>query len=343
MPVHPFDPPRGRVETLTIDSQALRGNLLGDPTVRRVAVYLPEGYDDTDDDYPLLVDLVGFTGSGLKHLGWQAFTENVPQRLDRLVASGAMGPVIAAFPDCFTSLGGNQYVNSVATGNWEEFLLDEMIPRIEGAFRVRRGAAHRAVFGKSSGGYGSIMQALRHGDRWAAAACHSGDINFDVIYRRDLPLATDELARHDGSVEKFFEHLRGADKVHSGEMHALMVLAMAATYDPDPAAPMGVRLPVDLETCELDAERWGRWLEHDPLELVDRPECQESLRKLKGLYIDVGARDQYFCHYGARAFSRRLTRAGIAHLFEEFDDNHSSVDYRMDRSLPYLYQAVSAG
>ena len=177
--------------------------------------------------------------AGLKHLGWQAFAENVPQRLDRLAASGAMGPVIAAFPDCFTSLGGNQYVNSVATGNWEDFLLDEMIPRIEGAFRVRRGAAHRAVFGKSSGGYGSIMQGLRHGDRWAAVACHSGDINFDVVYRRDLPLATDELARHDGSVEKFFEHLRGADKLGSGEMHALMVLAMAATYDPDPSSTAG--------------------------------------------------------------------------------------------------------
>ena len=98
MPVHPFDPPRGRVETLTVDSDALRGNLLGDPTERRVGVYLPEGYDDSDADYPLFVDLVGFTGSGLKHLGWQAFAENVPQRLDRLVASGSMGPVIAVFP-----------------------------------------------------------------------------------------------------------------------------------------------------------------------------------------------------------------------------------------------------
>ena len=91
MPVHPFEPPRGRIETLTIDSAALRGNLLGDPAARRVAVYLPEGYDASDADYPLFVDLVGFTGSGMKHLGWQAFAENVPQRLDRLVAAGAMG------------------------------------------------------------------------------------------------------------------------------------------------------------------------------------------------------------------------------------------------------------
>ena len=98
---------------------------------------------------------------------------------------------------------------------------------------------------------------MRHGDRWAAAACHSGDIGFDVVYRRDLPVALDVLARHEGSVEKFVEHLRAADKVRSQEMHALMMLAMAASYDPDPTAPFGVRLPVDPQTCELNPKRWA--------------------------------------------------------------------------------------
>jgi S-formylglutathione hydrolase FrmB len=342
MPVHPFDPPKGRIETFTIDSKALRGNLLGDPTTRRVAVYLPEGYDASDAEYPLFVDLVGFTGSGLKHLAWQAFAESVPQRLDRLVAGKRMGPVIAAFPDCFTSLGGNQYINSAAMGNWEDFLLEEMIPRLEAGYRVRRGAAHRAVFGKSSGGYGSIVHALRHGDRWAAAACHSGDMDFDIVYRRDLPLALDELAKHEGSIPRFFEHLQSADKIQSKEIHALMMLAMAATYDPDPEAPLGVRLPLDPHTGQLDERRWARWLAHDPLTLVERPECRASLHALKALYIDCGSRDQYFIHYGARAFVQRLEQAEIPHRYEEFDDGHSNIDYRMDFSLPYLYEAVAA-
>lgn len=341
MPVHSFDPPKGRIETFTIDSKALRGNLLGDPTARRVAVYLPEGYDDSEARYPLFVDLVGFTGSGLKHLAWQAFTESVPQRLDRLVAAKRMGPVIAAFPDCFTSLGGNQYINSAAMGNWEDFLLDEMIPRIEAGYRVHRGAAHRVVFGKSSGGYGAIVQAMRHGSCWAAAACHSGDMDFDIVYRRDLPLALDELAKYEGSVPKFIQHLQSADKIASKEMHVLMILAMAATYDPDPAAPMGVRLPLDLHTGQLDEQRWARWLAHDPLTLVERPECRASLHALKALYIDCGSRDQYFIHYGTRALVQRLEQAEIPHRHEEFDDNHSNIDYRMDHSLPYLYEAVA--
>jgi S-formylglutathione hydrolase FrmB len=341
MPVHPFEPPRGRIESLTVPSEALQGNLLGDPTTRRVAVYLPEGYDDSATDYPLFVDLVGFTGSGLKHLAWQAYAESVPQRLDRLVSDGRMGPVIAAFPDCFTSLGGNQYINSAAMGNWEDFLLEEMIPRLEVAYRVRCGAAHRAVFGKSSGGYGSIVQALRHGDRWAAVACHSGDMDFDILYRRDLPVALDELAKHDGSIPKFLEHLRTADKIRGKEMHVLMILAMAATYDPDPSAPMGVRLPVDSHTGQLDERRWARWLAHDPLTLVERPECRASLHQLKALYIDCGSRDQYFIHYGTRAFVKRLEDAEVPHRYEEFDDDHSSIDYRMDRSLPLLFEAIA--
>ncbi len=341
MPVHPFHPPRGRVETIVVESEVLAGNLLGDPTERRVAVYLPEGYDDSDADYPLFVDLVGFLGSGLKHLAWQLFGDNVPQRLDRLVDSGRMGPVVAAFPDCFTSLGGNQYINSTVMGRWEDFLLDEMIPRIESRFRVRRGARNRAVFGKSSGGYGALVQALRHGDRWAAAACHSGDVGFDMVYRRDFPAVLDELAKHDRDIPRFLEHLREADKIGSGELQVLMLLAMAATYDPDPDAPMGVRLPLDPYTGELDDERWKRWLAHDPLTLIERAECQASVRSLKGLYIDCGSRDQYFLHYGARTLSKRLRGLGIRHRYEEFDDNHSSVDYRMDQSLPFLYEAVA--
>ncbi len=341
MPVHNFEQPRGRVETLTISSAALRDNLLGDPHQRTVAVYLPEHYDAGEERYPLLVGLAGFTGSGLKLLGWQGFGESLPQRIDRLVERGAMGPVILALPDCYTSLGGNQYIDSSALGRWEEFLLEEMLPAVETRFRTLGEPSARAVFGKSSGGYGALIQAMRHGDRWGAVACHSGDINFDLCYRPEMAKALDALARYDGEIGRFVEHLRSANKIGGEEMYALMLLAMSATYDPDPDAPYGVRLPVDPQTCELIPERWERWLEHDPLRLIERPECQDSLRRLKTLFLDCGNKDQYGLHYGARSLARRLTRLGIAHHHEEFDDNHSGVDYRMDRSLPLLYAAVS--
>jgi enterochelin esterase-like enzyme len=343
MPVHPFQQPKGRIETRTVESAALTSNMLGDPSARQISVYLPEGYAQSDADYPLFVDLVGFTGSGPNHLACLAFEENVPQRLDRLIAAGKMGPVIAVFPDCFTSLGGNQYINSVAMGHWEDYLLGDVIPRVEEDFRLRRGAAHRAVFGKSSGGYGALVHGLRHGEHWGAVACHSGDVGFEVVYHRDLYPAQDALALHGGSVQRFLEYLRTAQQIRSSEMHALMLLAMAATYVPDPEAHCGARLPIDPHTGELDRERWARWLEHDPLRMIERPECQSSLRSLKGIYLDCGSTDQYFIHYGTRAFVKRLSELGIAHLYEEFDGGHSGIDHRMDRSLPFLFGAVGSG
>ena len=65
-----------------------------------------------------------------------------------------------------------------------------------------------------------------------------------------------------------------------------------------------------------------------------------ALKSLKGIYVDCGWRDQYHLHYGARALSLELARRGIRHVYEEFDDTHSSIDYRMDVSLPFLYRAL---
>lgn len=342
MPDHVFARPRGEIEVISIASEALADNLLGDPGERSVSVYLPEGYRDSGEDYPLLVDLVGFTGSGFSHTGWKPYWESVPQRVDRLVAGGAMGPVIVALPDCFTSLGGNQYINSEAMGRWADFLVGDMLDALEERFRIRPGREHRGVFGKSSGGYGAIIHGMRYADTWGAIACHSGDMGFDRLFLGDFPKTVNALAKH-GGIEGFLAHVSGCDKIKGEDLHHLMVLAMGATYDPDPKGPKGIRLPVDLRTCALIEARWSRWLAHDPVHLIEDPTCQENLRTLRGLYIDCGSSDQYHIHFGTRQLADRLAELHIAHNYDEFDDNHSGVDYRMDLSLPFLYSALSDG
>src|SRR5258708_37640056 len=122
--------PAGTVHRLAVESQVLRESLLGDPAERRVDVYVPAGCDGVG--LPLLTDLVGFTAGGPAHTNWAAFRENVPERLDRLIGEDPMPPVVVAFPDCFTRLGGNQYVNSAATGPWGAFLTGQMLPAVEG-------------------------------------------------------------------------------------------------------------------------------------------------------------------------------------------------------------------
>ncbi|MGQ0652962.1 MAG: enterochelin esterase, partial [Betaproteobacteria bacterium] len=95
----------GTVVVLEHVSQVLKGNPLRDPHVRKLAVWLPPQYDESPNRrFPVLYDLVGFTGSGLSHIGWKPFGENVPERAARLVRDGKMGPAIIVFPDCFTAL-----------------------------------------------------------------------------------------------------------------------------------------------------------------------------------------------------------------------------------------------
>ncbi len=366
MPIKRPKGPAGRVVVLEHDSQVLKDNPLGDPSVRPVHVWLPPQYDDrrfADTRYPVLYDLVGFMGSGASHTNWKAFGENVPERAARLVAERKMPPVIIVLPDCFTSLGGNQYVNSSAIGNYADYLTREIIPFVDDNFRTLASRDHRGCFGKSSGGYGAIVHGMKYPKFWGAIADHSGDSYFDFVYHHDWPNTLNTLAKFakphrdagpidvvarskataegldDGRVAAFLDALWKKKKLGAGDGHAVMNLCMAATYDPDPTAPNGFRMPFDLETGELIPARWKHWLANDPIHMVGRHAA--ALRTLRGIYIDCGWADQFHIHYGTRILSKRLHEHGIAHVYEEFDDTHSDIDYRMDVSLPFLAKCLA--
>lgn len=324
--------PRGQVHRLTLASKVLETNLLGDPAERELHVYTPAGYDERAS-LPLLVLAAGFTGSGLGHTHWRAFTENAPERLDRLIGEARMGPAVVAFPDCYSRLGGNQYINSAAIGRYEDYLVDEVVPFVEERFSCG-GSGARGIFGKSSGGYGAVIHGMRRPDIWSAFACHSGDMAFELCYLHDTGKVLNELAKHDRSIEKFMQHFEKSPKPGEEEKAVINLVAMAASYDPDPSAYLGIRLPFDLYTGELIRERWDNWLAWDPALLADK--YAANLRRLKGIYIDCGDRDQFSLHYGSRRLHRELDRLDIPHTYEEFPDDHTAVDYRMDNSLPFL-------
>jgi len=361
--------PRGEAGTLVVlehDSKILRDNPLGDPHVRKLGVWLPPQYDrGARQRFPVLYDLAGFTGSGLSHTNWKPFGENLPERAARLIHEKKMGPAIIVFPDCFTALGGNQYINSSAIGNYADYLTRELIACVDREFRTLAGREHRGCFGKSSGGYGAIIHGMKYAKYWGAIANHSGDAGFDFVYWHDWPNTLNELARHrlpkirpgarnmlrdaarngldagldDGRIRRFLEQAWKKEKLSGGEGHTLMNLCMAATYDPDPRAPNGFRVPFNLETGEVIRQRWRKWQAHDPVNLVAR--YRQNLKSLRGIYIDCGWRDQYHIHFGTRMLSRRLAAAGVRHTYQEFDDNHSDIDYRLDVGLPFLYRALA--
>ena len=329
---------KGTVVCERFTSRVLEGNLPGDPHVRDLYVYLPPGYEKSSERYPVSWCLSGFTGRGRMLLNDNPWTPGIADRMDALIADGTAKPMILALPDCFTHIGGSQYINSPALGRYEDHVIQELVPYVDQRFRTLAAPEHRGVIGKSSGGYGALVLGMRHPETFAGVVCHSGDLLFEHCYKRDFGPTIRTLAKK-GGVESFLKAFRASPKKAHADIGALNILAMAAAYSPNvKSTPPWCDLPFDLTTGELDEKVWSRWLEWDPLFMIDRH--AEAFRKLRLLFLDCGQEDEFYLELGARAFAKKLRAMGIAHEYEEFEDGHMSISYRMDRSLPKLSHAL---
>jgi enterochelin esterase family protein len=321
---------QGTVITLQHKSEILENNPLGDKFIRDLIVYLPPDYDE-EKFYPSVYVLTGFTGRGKMMLNDSAFTPNFAERMDNLINQGKIKPMIAVLPDCFTHYGGSQYINSTATGNYEDYLVKEIVPFVDETFQTIKDKNSRAVMGKSSGGYGALIMALRHADLFGLACSTSGDAYFEHCYLQDIPKAFRAIK---GDPSKLIEKFWNEDaKKGKDDFSGLNMIGMSSCYSPQNAE---FDLPFDLETGEIRADVWEKWLAHDPVRLVEK--SVESLKSLKLLYIDAGTKDEFALDLGARIFCKKLRDFDIPHIHEEFDDGHFNISYRQNRSLELISQ-----
>ncbi|MFO0619323.1 MAG: alpha/beta hydrolase-fold protein [Polyangiaceae bacterium] len=330
-------PPR----ILRVSSEVLRSNPLGDPFERDLIVYLPPDHDPARPT-PALLALAGFTGNGAMLFNADPLGDSLGARLDRLIASGACPPVVVAAPDCFTRFGGNQYIDAPCTGRYEAYLVEEILPRVEREVAVSRWG----VFGKSSGGYGAIVLAMRNPDRFQAFADHSGDANFELAYLPDALEALDQI-RGRGSIRAWLDaYWAGDQRRRPAQVKALGFIAMAAHYSgsDDPARlasdDMGIDLPFDLETGAFREDVWARWRAWDPVRMIGAH--ADALAKQRVRFVDSGTRDEYGLHWGARAVVKAIRALGLDVVHEEFDDGHMNIPYRFERSIPLLAKALEA-
>ena len=327
----------GTVKILRHESKVLKGNPLNDPHVRDLCVYLPPDYEASDENFPVVYCLTGFTGRGKMFLNDNAFTPNLAQRLDNLIAENKIEPIIAVMPDCFTYYGGSQYINSSATGNYEDYLTEEIVPFVDREFRTINDRNSRAVMGKSSGGYGALIMAMRHSDIFGLACSTSGDCYFEFCYFPGIAEGFRAIGGNPrGLIKKFWNEFERKGK---HDFAALNTIGMSACYSPNENSELGFDLPCDLETGEVRYDVWQRWLENDPVRLVEKH--AENLKTLKLLYIDAGTRDEFALDLGARILCKKLKDSGIPFIHEEFDDGHMQIGYRQNHSLELISQNIN--
>jgi Putative esterase len=323
------------------DSHVLRGNPLGDPHERPLWVYLPPGYDDAPGErFPTVYLIQGLTGQLDMWRNRSPFRRNMPELVDELLASGDVPTTVVVWVDCWTSLGGSQFLDSPGTGRYLTYLCDEIVPFIDEHYRTIAAREHRGIQGKSSGGYGAMVLPMLRPDRWGGLATHAGDALFEACYLPGFRESARVLRdRYDGSFERFWQDFRSRPAMsRDGDGELLNDWCMAACYSADDDGT--VHLPYDPATGRLNAEVWARWLERDPVRMVAKH--AEALRSMRAIYIDAGSKDQFFLDLGAEAFRRELEAIGVTDVaFELFDATHDAIEYRYPMSLRYLAERLA--
>jgi len=325
----------GRVEVFPIESELLRGNPLEASPLRHVPVYVPEG----DGPFPAAFQLAAFTGGGRTVLNRDWYAPNLFERVDALIASAAMPPVVVIAVDALTWLGGSQYIDSSAAGPWARHVVEELVPWAESRLPVKPGRAHRGVFGHSSGGYGALRMAFEHADTFAGIAASAADCYFEYVFGPEFPKAALGL-QSVGGTPTFLKRLRTRDwpKFPGNLFPALTVVAMSHFFSPDPDAPLGFRLPFDEGSGARDEDVLRQWRRHDPVFMLEA--ALPALRTLSYLGLEVGSRDEYHLQLGARMIARGLAEAGVDHHYEEHDGGHRGIHHRVETYLPPLVRAL---
>ena len=330
----------GRVDELEIESEVLRGNALGDPHVRPLWVYVPPGYDDDPQRrFPCVYVIQGLTGQLDMWRNREAFRPSYLENIDELFGSGEAPPALVAFVDCWTSLGGSQFLNSPATGRYQDFLCDEVVAFVDGRYRTIPDRDHRGIQGKSSGGYGALVTPMLRADVFSALASHAGDALFEACYLPEFAKSVRALRdKYGGSYDRFWEDFRARPAFSKEEDDVLLNdWCMAACYSADDDGT--VRLPFEVATGRLIDEVWRRWLDKDPVRMV--PRFADQLRSMRAIWLDGGTRDEWFLDNGAVAVSKELEAIGVEHTLELFDAGHMAIGYRYPRSLAFLATALA--
>lgn len=330
----------GRLDRAVVDSNLLRGNPLSDPHERPIWVYVPPGYDVGTERYPTVYVIQGYTG----HVGmWgnrTPFRQPFIETADAVFAGGAVPGCVVVYVDAWTGYGGSQFVDSIGTGRYHSYLCDEVVPWVDARYRTIPDRESRAISGKSSGGFGAMITPMLRPDLFGALATHAGDALYELCYASEFGEAARMLRPYDGSIGNWWADFRSRTAFTKAEDSTLLsFFGVAGCFSPD--AQGTPQLPFDGRTGAIVPDVWERWLEWDPVRMIDR--YPDALRSQRAVWIDAGTSDDYYLDLGATAFRDGLERIGVPGeriQFELFEATHAAIDYRYPMALRWLAERL---
>lgn len=334
------DPPlHGCIVEVVVHGRALEGNLLGDSPDRAVTVYLPPGYTrETSRHYPVIYSLGGFRPP-------PAFAKQIGPHpegylltaVDRAIADGRLGEVILVNVEGWNRLGGSFWVNSQATGRWEDFITHDVIPAIDAQFRTLALRDSRGLYGGSMGGFGAISIAMHRPELFGTVFAQSpcclalvGELGPTPAW---IPLQRVTLQQATAAFQQ-------------ADPRALEALALAAAFAPDPKRPdyFG-NLPYRVEGGKVVSNEptYSRWLAQLPETRLDKEAA--GLKTLNGFRVQYGDKDElHHIVASVPAFHQALLAHGVKHEFHYDHGGHMDTSRFGRDALPFFARTlVGAG
>jgi enterochelin esterase-like enzyme len=305
---------QGTVEKIKVHGKSLEGNLEGDSPDRDVFIYLPPSYaKEPNRRYPVVYFLHGYGVDAERY--WKLMT--VPEAADQSIASGATREMILVHPDAFTVYDGSMYSNSLTTGDWEDYVAQDLVNYIDSHYRTVADRNSRGLAGHSMGGYGTVRIGMKHPEVFSAlyamsSCCLMNNAQPRGPGRGPAPAAPPAAESGDAGQPRQPAAGRGGGfaKVQS---------AQAAAWAPNPMNP-----PQFFDLPEKDGQLQplvaAKWIANSPLVMVDQ--YVPSLRKYRAIALDVGLQDGLLANN--QDLDQALTRLAVPHTFETYEGNHMS-------------------
>jgi enterochelin esterase family protein len=355
---------------LSFTSSAINGNVMQDFPNRDVIVYTPPGYVDslTEIRYPVLYLLHGYGGDQ----NYFRSIYGLGNTIDEMIYEGEIEPMLIVTANASNSLGGGFYTNSPDfgegsfAGNYEDFIIDELITLIDDTFNTIADRDHRAIAGHSMGGYGALKLAMFHPDLFCATASMSGPLAFWGTYPLTedfpgllalMPTVFEENGFVPGDMEAFNNITPGP-----GKRLTNMMFAMAAAFSPtDPADTLmefAHAFSTPLYTGHVDlmfdymgnvptepGSVWSRWLANDVTALFAGGYAA-ALANM-AVYVDCGVDDDIGLNYHADVFAGAFFNAfdrypDVYDVYPAIGDNYPATHTAIIAArLPHVLSFVN--
>ncbi|PSR53126.1 esterase [Adhaeribacter arboris] len=299
---------QGTVERIKVHGKGLEGNLSGDSPDREVSIYLPPSYKTNPKRrYPVVYLLHGFTDNDAQWYGFQTHWINLPNVVNKALASGQLHEMILVTPNAYTRFQGSFYSNSVTTGNWEDYVAKELVANIDKNYRTIPQASSRGIAGHSMGGYG----AFRIGQKYP-------EIFSSVYLLSPCCLSPSENELQNLNNLSRLENIHTPEEVNKADFLTRAAFATGAAWAPNPKKPpFYLDLPTDKGQVQplIVAKRMANM----PIATLDQNIT--NVKKLTAIGFDAGTQDTNIAA-SIQVLDQQLNKYGIKHSFEIYEGDH---------------------